>query len=124
MITIFVPKGPGSCPKNHVRPLCRCGKSKITQTTTFECNYCAAFIEGHDDSHLKHLIDQKKHVPMSLIAPSQMFVDISLLVQENGLNVTFADKLQKSFAWIPPLAADSDDYGFLAGPEPITVDKL
>lgn len=43
---------------------------------------------------------------------------------ENGLNVALADELQKSFAWIPPLAADSDDHDFLAGPESITDDEL
>jgi hypothetical protein len=40
------------------------------------------------------------------------------------LNVALADELQRSFAWIPPLAADSDDHDFLAGPESITDDKL
>ncbi|KAG1787239.1 hypothetical protein EV424DRAFT_1651029 [Suillus variegatus] len=25
----------------------------------FKCNYCSASIEGRDDNHLKHLIDQK-----------------------------------------------------------------
>ncbi|KAG2754867.1 hypothetical protein P692DRAFT_20828219 [Suillus brevipes Sb2] len=43
---------------------------------------------------------------------------------ENGLNVALADELQKSFAWIPPLTADSDDHDFLAGPESITDDEL
>ncbi|KAG1813763.1 hypothetical protein EV424DRAFT_1326445 [Suillus variegatus] len=43
---------------------------------------------------------------------------------ERGLDVALADELQRSFAWIPPLAADSDDQDYLAGPESITDEEL
>jgi hypothetical protein len=39
---------------------------------------------------------------------------------EHGLGVTLANKLQKPFAWIPPLVADSDDQDYLVGQESIT----
>ncbi|KAG2028866.1 hypothetical protein BDR03DRAFT_976259 [Suillus americanus] len=43
---------------------------------------------------------------------------------ECGLDVALADKLQRSFAWILPLAADSDDQDYLTGPELITNEEL
>ncbi|KAG1807602.1 uncharacterized protein BJ212DRAFT_1485448 [Suillus subaureus] len=45
---------------------------------------------------------------------------------EHGLDTAFADKLQRSFAWVPPLAGAScnSDDEFLAGPESITDEEL
>ncbi|KAG1830604.1 hypothetical protein EV424DRAFT_1578558 [Suillus variegatus] len=43
---------------------------------------------------------------------------------ERGLDVALADELQRSFAWIPPLATDSDDQDYLAGPESITEEEF
>jgi len=43
---------------------------------------------------------------------------------ECGFDVALADELQKSFAWIPPLAADSDDQDYLVGLESITDEEL
>ncbi|KAG2035755.1 hypothetical protein BDR03DRAFT_507299 [Suillus americanus] len=43
---------------------------------------------------------------------------------ECGLDVALADELQRSFAWILPLAADSDDQDYLTGPELITDEEL
>ncbi|KAG1802446.1 uncharacterized protein BJ212DRAFT_1285845, partial [Suillus subaureus] len=45
---------------------------------------------------------------------------------EHGLNIALADKLQRSFAWVPPLAGAShnSDDEFLTGPESITDEEL
>ncbi|KAG2155367.1 uncharacterized protein EDB93DRAFT_1130321 [Suillus bovinus] len=45
---------------------------------------------------------------------------------EHGLDTALADKLQRSFAWVPPLAGASrnSDNEFLAGPESITDEEL
>ncbi|KAG1899501.1 uncharacterized protein F5891DRAFT_981030 [Suillus fuscotomentosus] len=59
---------------------------------------------------------------MPLIVLAQKFV--ATLLQKNGLDIALADELQRSFAWIPPLATDSDDQDYLAGPESITDEEL
>ncbi|KAG1723908.1 uncharacterized protein EDB91DRAFT_1255459 [Suillus paluster] len=43
---------------------------------------------------------------------------------ECGLDVALANKLQKSFAWIPPLVADSNDDEYFTGSESITDEEL
>ncbi|KAG2126430.1 hypothetical protein BD769DRAFT_1357775 [Suillus cothurnatus] len=45
---------------------------------------------------------------------------------EHGLNTALADELQRSFAWVPPLAGASrnSDNKFLAGPESIADEEL
>ncbi|KAG1801251.1 uncharacterized protein BJ212DRAFT_1305068 [Suillus subaureus] len=45
---------------------------------------------------------------------------------EYGLDIALANKLQRSFAWVPPLTGDSHnlDNEFLAGPELIMDEEL
>ncbi|KAG2365077.1 hypothetical protein BDR07DRAFT_1399748 [Suillus spraguei] len=45
---------------------------------------------------------------------------------EDRLDIALANKLQRSFAWVPPLTSDScsSDNEFLAGPESITDEEL
>ncbi|KAG1855718.1 hypothetical protein DFJ58DRAFT_659773 [Suillus subalutaceus] len=45
---------------------------------------------------------------------------------ERGLDIALANELQRSFAWVPPLAGDScnSDDEFLAGPESIKDEEL
>ncbi|KAG2354645.1 hypothetical protein BDR07DRAFT_1546670 [Suillus spraguei] len=45
---------------------------------------------------------------------------------EDRLDIALANKLQRSFAWVPPLTSDScsSDNEFLAGPESMTDEEL
>ncbi|KAG2353164.1 hypothetical protein BDR07DRAFT_1434152 [Suillus spraguei] len=45
---------------------------------------------------------------------------------EDGLDIALANKLQRSFAWVPPLTGDScsSDNEFLAGPESMMDEEL
>ncbi|OAX36653.1 hypothetical protein K503DRAFT_867423 [Rhizopogon vinicolor AM-OR11-026] len=67
------------------------------------------------------------HTPVLSHKQKNLWVLVGYTQPEHGLDTALADQLQRSFAWVPPLASnsrtDSDDE-FLVGPESITGEEL
>ncbi|KAG2076548.1 hypothetical protein BDR04DRAFT_1139402 [Suillus decipiens] len=68
----------------------------------------------------------RKIITNHFFIQDQKKVATTNLSSKHGLDTALADELQRSFAWVPPLAdasRNSDDE-FLAGPESITDEEL